>query len=89
MATRLMPPRPRSEISVWAAVATAGAPRGTAASRLASAGAAQFSSDDGLGIHQPGSMTRGTRAKVQTPSGRARDRAMCPAVVRSFAGRAA
>lgn len=43
-----------------------------------------FSSGDGLGIHQPGSITRGTRAKVKTPSGRARERAMCPAVARSF-----
>lgn len=41
------------------------------------------SSGGGLGIHQPGSMTRGTRAKVKTPSGRARDRAKCPAVARS------
>lgn len=49
----------------------------------------KFSSGDGLGIHQPGSMTRGTRAKVKTPSGRARVRAKCPAVARSFAGRAA
>lgn len=45
-------------------------------------GPQESSSGDGLGIHQPGSMTRGTRAKVQTPSGRARDRAMCPAVAR-------
>lgn len=51
--------------------------------------ATNFSSGDGLGIHQPGSMTRGTRAKVKTPSGRARDRAMCPAVARSIEGRAA
>jgi hypothetical protein len=34
-------------------------------------------------------MTRGTRAKVKTSSGRARDRAMCPAVARSDQGRAA
>jgi hypothetical protein len=47
------------------------------------------SSGDGLGIHQPGSNTRGTRAKVKTPSGRARDRAMCPAVARFIQGRAA
>lgn len=49
---------------------------------------ADFSSGDGLGIHQPGSITRGTRAKVKTPSGRARDRAMCPAVARCNEGRA-
>jgi hypothetical protein len=48
-----------------------------------------FGSGGGLGIQQPGSMTRGTRAKVQTPSGRARNRAMCPAVARSFERRAA
>jgi len=47
------------------------------------------SSGDGLGIHQPRSMTRGTRAKVKTPSGRARDRAMCPAVARFVDRRAA
>lgn len=47
------------------------------------------SSGDGLGIHQPGSMTRGTRAKVKTPSGRARDRAICPAVARFIDRRAA
>lgn len=46
-------------------------------------------SGDGLGIHQPGSNTRGTRAKVQTPSGRAAEAATCPAVARSFEGRAA
>lgn len=46
-----------------------------------------FSSGDGLGIQQPGSFKRGTRAKVQTPSGRARDRAMCPAVARFIQGR--
>lgn len=40
-------------------------------------------SGDGLGIQQPGSMTRGTRAKVKTPSGRARDRVKCPAVTGS------
>lgn len=47
------------------------------------------SSGDGLGIQQPGSMTRGTRAKVKTPSGRARDRATCPAVARFIQRRAA
>lgn len=47
------------------------------------------SSGDGLGIHQPGSMTRGFASPRQPASGRARDRAMCPAVARSFAGRAA
>lgn len=40
-------------------------------------------SGDGLGIQQPGSMTWGTKAKVQTPSGRADDSAMCPAVARN------
>lgn len=47
------------------------------------------SSGDGLGIHQPGSMTRGFALLRQPPSGRARVRAKCPAVARSFAGRAA
>ena len=47
------------------------------------------SSGGGLGIQEPGSITRGTRAKVKTPSGRARDRAMCPAAARSIQGRAA
>jgi hypothetical protein len=40
------------------------------------------SSGDGLGIHQPGSMTRGFAVERQPASGRARDRAMCPAVAR-------
>lgn len=43
----------------------------------------QFSSGDGLGIQQPGSITWGTKAKVQTPSGRADDSAICPAVARN------
>ncbi len=47
------------------------------------------SSGGGLGIHQPGSMTRGGDLLATAPSGRARLRAMCPAVARSFAGRAA
>jgi len=42
------------------------------------------SSGDGLGIQQPGSMTRGFASRRQPPSGRARDRAICPAVARSF-----
>lgn len=41
-----------------------------------------FSSGDGLGIQQPGSMTRGFASQRQPASGRARDRAMCPAVAR-------
>jgi hypothetical protein len=41
-----------------------------------------FSSGDGLGIHQPGSNTRGGDLVATAPSGRARDRAMCPAVAR-------
>jgi hypothetical protein len=41
------------------------------------------SSGDGLGIHLPGSMTRGFAAERQPASGRARDRAICPAVTRS------
>ncbi len=46
-------------------------------------------SDDGLGIHEPGSMTWGGRLATPAPSGRARDRAMCPAVIRfNEAGRA-
>ncbi len=49
----------------------------------------EFSSGDGLGIHQPGSNTRGFAVVRQPASGRARDRAMCPAVAWSFAGRAA
>lgn len=47
----------------------------------------QFSSGGGLGIHQPGSNTRGFAFERQPASGRARDRAMCPAVARnSFHG---
>jgi hypothetical protein len=48
-----------------------------------------FSSGDGLGIQQPGSMTRGFASLRQPPSGRARDRAMCPAVARFIDRRAA
>lgn len=48
-----------------------------------------FSSGDGLGIHQPGSMTRGFASPRQPASGRARDRAKCPAVARFNQGRAA
>lgn len=43
----------------------------------------KFSSGDGLGIQQPGSMTWGDRLAMPAPSGRARDRAICPAVARS------
>lgn len=41
------------------------------------------SSGDGLGIHQPGSNTRGFAIERQPASGRARYRAKCPAVARS------
>jgi hypothetical protein len=41
------------------------------------------SSSDGLGIHQPGSNTRGGFFTATAPSGRARQRAICPAVARS------
>lgn len=47
------------------------------------------SSGDGLGIHQPGSNTRGFASARQPASGRAAEAAMCPAVARSFQGRAA
>ena len=43
-----------------------------------------FSSGDGLGNHQPGSMTCGFGIDRQPASGRARDRAICPAVARCF-----
>lgn|SRR5579872_561503 len=46
-----------------------------------------FSSGGGLGIHQPGSMTRGFALQRQPASGRARDRAICPAVARSLIAR--
>lgn len=49
----------------------------------------EFSSGDGLGIHEPGSNTRGGSSYATAPSGRARNRAMCPAVARSFSRRAA
>ncbi|MGY3366131.1 hypothetical protein ACVWZL_003256 [Bradyrhizobium sp. GM2.4] len=41
------------------------------------------SSGDGLGIHQPGSMTRGFAVERQPASGRARDRVKCSAGARS------
>lgn len=63
--------------------------RGDGALSDVGSGAVRSASGDGLGIHQPGSNTRGTRAKVQTPSGRAAEAATCPAVARSFEGRAA
>jgi len=48
-----------------------------------------FSSGAGLGIHEPGSQTSGGFFIAMARSGRARDRAVCPAVARSsFAGRA-
>lgn len=47
-------------------------------------GALHSSSGRGLGIHQPGSNTRGFAIAHQPPSGRARDRAMCPAAARSL-----
>jgi hypothetical protein len=46
-----------------------------------------FSSGDGLGNHQPGSMTCGFASRRQPASGRARDRAICPAVARFTSGR--
>ncbi len=46
------------------------------------------SSGDGLGIQQPGSMTWGGFFVPTAPSGRADESAMCPAVARSFSGRA-
>jgi hypothetical protein len=48
----------------------------------------ESSSGDGLGNHQPGSMTWGGQVRTPAPSGRARDRAIC-AVARSFHRRAA
>jgi len=51
--------------------------------------ATNSSSGDGLGIQQPGSMTRGFASRRQPPSGRARDRATCPAVARFIERRAA
>ena len=50
--------------------------------------AQSFSSGDGLGIQQPGSMTWGGLLVPTAPSGRADESAMCPAVARSFSGRA-
>lgn len=48
------------------------------------ANASAFSSGDGLGILEPGSNTQGERpAALIALSGRARDRAICPAVARS------
>jgi hypothetical protein len=46
-----------------------------------------YSSSDGLGNHQPGSITCGFAIVRQPASGRARDRARCPAVARSNQGR--
>jgi hypothetical protein len=46
--------------------------------------ASAIRSGDGLGNHQPGSMTCGFAIARQPASGRARDRARCPAVARSF-----
>lgn len=43
-------------------------------------GSARCSSGDGLGNQQPGSNTWGGRNATPAPSGRARDRAICPAV---------
>lgn len=40
------------------------------------------SSSDGLGIHEPGSNTRGDRSAMTAPSGRALESANCPAVAR-------
>lgn len=54
-----------------------------------SARPAGFSSGDGLGIQQPGSMTRGGFFIATAPSGRARKRAICPAVARFNLRRAA
>ena len=51
--------------------------------------ATNFSSGDGPGILEPGSMTWGDRCAMPAPSGRARDRAICPAVARSFLRNAA
>lgn len=48
----------------------------------------EFSSGGGLGIHEPGSNTRGPASRP-SPSGRARDRVICPAVARSFFSRGA
>lgn len=45
-------------------------------------GAAKSSSSDGLGIHEPGSNTRGDRSAMTAPSGRALESANCPAVTR-------
>lgn len=46
-------------------------------------GANFFCSGDGLGIHEPGSKTRGGRIATPAPSGRALESATCPAVTRS------
>ena len=53
-------------------------------SSMKSAADAAHSSGDGLGIQQPGSMTWGDRLAMPAPSGRARDRAICPAVARNL-----
>jgi hypothetical protein len=47
--------------------------------------ASAIHSGDGLGNHQPGSMTwGGLLRETPAPSGRAHDRAICPAVARSY-----
>ena len=63
-------------------------PPGTSGPERAIIGALNFSSGDGPGIHQPGSNTRGFASARQPASGRAAEAAMCPAVARSFQGRA-
>jgi hypothetical protein len=55
---------------------------GTAVGVTAGETALNSSSGDGLGNHQPGSMTCGFAIARQPASGRARDRAICPAVAR-------
>jgi hypothetical protein len=63
----------------------------TVSNRPVTAGktALHFSSGDGLGIHQPGSITWVGDIVATGPSGRARDRAMCPAVAGNFSMRGA
>jgi len=51
-------------------------------SRFIPRSSANSSSGDGLGNHQPGSHTWGGQVRTPAPSGRARDRARCPAVAR-------
>ena len=45
--------------------------------------ATSFCLRDGLGIHEPGSNTRGERLPLTAPSGRAAEAAMCPAVTQA------